>query len=48
MSISREERDTNPVACYPDSEGGKFIATGNELSFNLWQAGLDNWVFLSP
>ena len=48
MSISREERDANPVACYPDSEGGKFIPTGDELSFNLWQAGLDNWVFLSP
>ncbi len=47
MTIPREERESNPISCHPDNGGGKFIAEGDELSFNIWQAGTDNWVFLN-
>jgi CubicO group peptidase (beta-lactamase class C family) len=47
MTITREERDANSIACHPDNGGGKFIATGDEQAFNLWQSGPDNWVFLT-
>ena len=47
MTISREEREANPISCHPDNGGGKFIADGDELSFNIWQSGTDNWVFLN-
>jgi hypothetical protein len=47
MTISREEREANPISCHPDNGGGKFIAQGDELLFNIWQSGTDNWVFLN-
>lgn len=47
MTITREQRDANPIACHPDNMGGKFIASGDEMSFNIWQSGADNWAFLS-
>ena len=47
MTIPREERESNPISCHPDNGGGNFIAEGDELSFNIWQAGTDNWVFLN-
>ena len=47
MTITKEERDANPVACSSENQGGKFTATGDEQAFNLWQSGPDNWVFLT-
>jgi len=47
MTITKEERDANPVACSSENGGGKFTATGDEQAFNLWQSGPDNWVFLT-
>jgi hypothetical protein len=47
MSITKEERDANPIKCDTDFEqGGKFIAQGDPETFAKWQSGPDNWVWL--
>ena len=30
-----------------DDKGGKFVTTGDEESFNRWQYGPDNWVYMT-
>ena len=47
MSITKEERDANPIQCDTDfDKGGKFIAQGDLETFSKWQSGPDNWVWL--
>lgn len=48
MTISQAQRDANPIACaMGDDKGGKFVTTGDEESFNRWQYGPDNWVYMT-
>jgi hypothetical protein len=49
MSITKEERNANPIPCnQADGQGGRFIAIEIDgESFNRWQSGPDNWVFLT-
>ena len=49
MTISREEREANPIPCtLNDGSGGKFYSeSGDEKSFQEWQNGSDNWVELT-
>jgi hypothetical protein len=47
MSITKEERDANPIPCDTDFEqGARFIAQGDATTFSKWQSGPDNWVWL--
>jgi hypothetical protein len=47
MSITKEERDANPIPCDTDFEqGAKFITQGDAATFSKWQTGPDNWVWL--
>ena len=49
MTISREEREANPIPCtLNDGLGGKFYSeTEDAETFGGWQIGPDNWVELA-
>jgi hypothetical protein len=47
MTIPLAEREANPIGCtLGDGQGGKFIPNSDLETFNNWQDGTDNWVFM--